>query len=264
MQQQTGTDAAAIIAAHWNAGSKLDALPASCRPGSLLDGYRIQAALEAAMDSEVVGFKIAATASKGQQHSGVRGPIAGRVFAARSLRDGEPCPLLGNRMRVAECEFLFVLGADLPPRDAPYTRDEVAAAVAELRPALELPDSRFADFATAGAAQLAADNACAHFLVVGEPTTVDWRIRDLAAHATGLRVNDAFVGAGHGSDVLGHPLDALAWIASNHAVQGFHLRAGQFVTTGVCGTPWSIAPGDRICADLGDFGCVSTVLQPDP
>lgn len=255
--------AARTLAEHWNAGRKLTALPPEGRPDSVEAGYRVQAALATVMDSEVVGYKIAATASKGQQHIGVSGPIAGRVFASRTLRDGQPAPMMGNRMRVAECEFLFVLGADLPPRSRPYTRAEVLDAVAALHPALELPDSRFEDYVSAGEAQLAADDACAHFLVIGAATEAPWRDQDLSAHPTRLVVNGETVAPGRGADVLGHPLDALCWIANRHAVQGFHLRAGDFVTTGVCGTPWPIEPGDRIRADLGVFGHVETELMPD-
>ena len=55
----------------------------------------------------------------------------------------------------------------LPPRAAPYTIEEVLAAVETLHPAIEVPDSRYEDFAKVGAAQLIADNACAHYFVLG-------------------------------------------------------------------------------------------------
>jgi len=256
----TSTDAARLIAAHWDAGTKLASLPEACRPDSLAQGYRVQTELARVRDSPVVGWKIAATAQKGRQHIGVDGPIAGRVFADRRVLPGQICPMHGNRMRVAECEFVFVLGTDLPARDTPYNRDEVLAAVAELRPGLELPDSRFQDFASVGAAALVADDACAHYLVIGEATTAHWRDRDLAAHATCLRVNGKVVTHGTGADVLGHPLDALTFIANNHGLQGSSLAAGQFITTGVTGTPWPIVEGDTIVADLGDLGQVHTVM----
>ena len=97
----------------------------------------------------MVGYKLAATAETGQRHIGVDGPVIGRLLASRVLGDHATLALQGNRMLVAECEFVFKLADDLPPRKTPYQRAEVMAAVASLHPGLELPDSRFADFATA-------------------------------------------------------------------------------------------------------------------
>ena len=96
--------------------------------------------------------------------------------------DGATLDLAGNRMRVAEPEFAFRFARDLPPRDAQWTVEEVLDAVAALHPAIEIPDSRFADFVTAGEAKLIADNACGHEFVLGAATEADWRALDLAAH----------------------------------------------------------------------------------
>src|SRR6202042_3661328 len=85
----------------------------------------------------------------------------------------------GNEMRVGEAEFAFRFARDLPPRTNPYSVLEVLEAVGTLHPAIEIPDSRFADFVSAGEAQLIADNACAHLFVLGAATGADWRARDL-------------------------------------------------------------------------------------
>ncbi len=75
-------------------------------------------------------------------------------------------------MRVAEVEFAFTMGTDLPPRDVPYRLDEVMAAVASLHPAIEIPDSRYRSFTEVGAPQLIADNACAHQFVLAPLRTL--------------------------------------------------------------------------------------------
>jgi len=252
--------AAEIIARCWREACKLDTLPETVRPRTLAEGFQAQAALAEALGDRVVGWKLAATATSGQRHIGVDGPLPGRLLSGRVAGDGATLAMDGNRMRVAECEFVFTMAADLPPRPAPYTRDEVMAAVADLHPGLELPDSRFADFAGAGASQLAADNACAHWMVVGTATTADWRGADLAAHETCVRINGKEVTRGRGADVLGDPRDALTWLANQHALLGEGLRAGQLVTTGVTGQPSPIAAGDRVAADLGVFGTVAVTL----
>jgi len=249
--------AAALIAQCWRDASKRGDLPESARPRTLAEGYRAQAQLPAAMDDSVVGYKLAATAAAGQRHLGVDGPVIGRLLASRVASDGATLAMQGNRMLVAECEFVFKLARDLPPRDTPYDRDEVMAAVQSLHPGLEIPDSRFTDFASAGAAQLAADNACAHWMVVGPATPANWRDVDLARHATCLHINGQIAVRGRGEDVLGDPRNALTWLANQFAVLGEGLRAGQLVTTGVTGRPGAISSADRISADLGEFGKVT-------
>jgi 2-keto-4-pentenoate hydratase len=259
-EYNTMNDAARIIASAWRDGRKIDALPVHCRPNSLEHGLRCQAALAGALNDEAVGWKLAATAESGQRHLKVSSPIPGRLFASRICHNGDVVPMQGNRMLVAECEFVFCMGLDLVARKEPYSRGEVLAAVSSLHPGLELPDSRFEDFTSVGAAQLAADNACAHWMVVGEATTAKWREMDLSAHATRIVINGDEVTRGLGSDVLGDPRDALTWLANAHALLGEGLRAGQMITTGVTGMPSAIAVGDKIVADLGEFGAVSATI----
>ena len=232
----------------------------ACRPQDLADGYAVQARLATLAGSPQVGWKIAATSVGGQTHIGVDGPLAGRLFADRVFADGARVSVAGNHMRVAEAEFAFRMARDLPPRPTPYSVAEVMDAVTGLHPAIELPDSRFADFARAGGPQLAADDACAFAFVLGAAAQDDWRETDLARSGVRLLVGGAEVTAGRGQDALGDPRTALTWLANNHAAQGAGLCAGQIVTTGVCGLPWPIAPGDDVCADFGLLGEVRVEL----
>lgn len=253
-------EAASIIWASWERGQRLGQLPDRCRPNSLVEGYAAQAMLEEVSGSAGIGWKIAATNVTGQRHIGVDAPIAGRLLAAKVANGDAPVPMVDNFMRVAEAEFAFVLGRDIPARAREYTADEVLACVASLHPAIELPDSRFQDFATAGDAQLAADNACAGWFVPGQSADTEWRAMDLAAHPVSLSINGRQTTSGHGADVLGGPLVALAWLANSHGLRGCGLAAGDIVTTGVCGKPCPIAAGDSLCADFGPLGRVTLTL----
>ncbi len=240
-------------------GEVIDALPARCRPTTVEDGYRVQARVPAVAADRVAGWKIAATNPAGQRHIGVDRPLAGRLLARRIRQSPAQVSMAGNHMRVAEAEFAFVLGADLPARAAPYTRDQVMAACTALHPAIELPDSRFADFVGAGVAQLVADNACAHFFVLGAAAT-DWRGFDLAAHTVEVLVDGRHALTGTGADVLGDPRDAMVWIANANAARGEALLAGDVVTTGVCGRPLPIDAGQVVRADFGVLGTVEVTL----
>src|SRR6185503_15117939 len=101
----------------------------------------------------------------------------GRILEETLIADGGVASMAGNDMRVAEPEFAFRMRSDLPPRPNLYSVAEVLDAVDTLHPAIEIPDSRFADFIRAGEAQIIADNACAHLFVLGKATSADWRAR---------------------------------------------------------------------------------------
>jgi 2-keto-4-pentenoate hydratase len=254
MRHEAATQAASdLLFGHWREGSVLDALPDALRPGTRADGYAVQARLEKRSPRPLFGWKIAATSSAGQAHINVDGPLAGRLLVEMVAEGGATLPFGANRMRVAEAEFAFRMARDLLPRAAPYAVEEAMAAVATLHPAIEVPDSRFADFTRAGAPQLIADNACAHQFVLGPATDADWRGMDLAAHPVRGAVDGA-VSEGRGANALGDPRLALAWLANELSGLGITLAAGQVVTTGTCVVPMPIAPGVEVVADLGILG----------
>jgi 2-keto-4-pentenoate hydratase len=260
METHAIEEAARTIWSTWQSRQQIDSLPVACRPVTRADGYLIQAHVARLSGQKVFGWKIAATSRAGQQHIGVDGPLAGRLLEKRAFPSGSNVPLTNNIMKVAEAEFAFRMGRDLPPRDEPYSRDEVLAAVASLHPAIEIPDSRYEEFVSAGAAQLIADNACASYFVLGSATNADWRARDLAQHAVKAYVNDKMAREGKGENVLGDPRIALTWIANELSVMGGMLRAGETITTGTCIAPVAIALGDRVSADFGEFGRVEATL----
>jgi 2-keto-4-pentenoate hydratase len=241
---------------HWRAGTKLAGLAPAMRPSDRADGYAIQAALEEPPGAKLFGWKIAATSWAGQRHIHVAGPMAGRILSNTLIPDGGIASMAGNAMRVAEPEFAFRMGRDLTPRCRAYDVTEVLDAVDTLHPAIEIPDSRFSDFASAGEAQLIADNACAHRFVLGSATAANWRALDLVEDKPHISLAGRTY-IGHGKNVLGDPRIALAWLANELRLLGITLRAGQVVTTGTCHPPLSIQSGDHVAADFGALGKVS-------
>ena len=256
MEATQASAASDLLVRHWRAGTVLDALPEGLRPATRADGYAIQAELEKLSAKPLWGWKIAATSTAGQRHIGVDGPLAGRLLAEMVHADGATLPFGANRMRVAEAEFAFRMARDLPPRVEAYTVEEVLGAVAALHTAIEVPDSRFVDFVTAGAAQLLADNACAHQFVLGPEAPATWRDMDLAAHRVIGRVTGRFEHEGVGANVLGDPRIALAWLANELSRHGMTLAAGQVVTTGTCLVPMDVAPSDEVEVEYGALGRV--------
>jgi 2-keto-4-pentenoate hydratase len=249
--------AAKTLHDQWQAGTKIGDLDPSQRPRGRAEGYAIQAAMQGY--GTLFGWKIAATSEAGQKHINVAGPLAGCIFAERVIADSGTASMAGNEMAVGEPEFAFRMGRSLPPRPSPYSVEEVLSAVDTLHPAIELPDSRFADFVKAGEAQLIADNACAHLFVLGAPATADWRAVDLVEQRPVVTLRgQRFVG--YGGNVLGDPRVALAWLANELRTLGVTLKAGEVVTTGTCHPPLPIQSGDRFEADFGAFGKVFVAL----
>ncbi|MEM7254012.1 MAG: fumarylacetoacetate hydrolase family protein [Pseudomonadota bacterium] len=255
--EQHGREIATHIWRLWETGGAIDALPDTIRPNLIEQGYAAQAELPMLARANVIGWKIAATSTAGQTHLKVDGPIAGRLLDSRVQRSGSDVSLGHNRMRVAEAEFAFTLGSDLPPRSTPYEPADVLDAIATLHPAIELPDSRFGSFEQVGAAQLAADNACTHWFILGEATSAAWRDLALDRHPVKLFRNQRLATEGTGADVLGSPISALTWLANSHPERGVGLKSGEVITTGVCGQPTTIEAGDDFVADFGELGQAS-------
>ncbi len=260
------TDACALAARtvwqHWQAGTVMNGLPDAARPGTRAQGYACQAQLPLASGQAVVGWKIAATSLAGQQHINVSGPLAGRLLASQVHAPHQVLSLATNRMRVAEPEFAFRFGQALPVREQAYTQAEVMAAVDALMLAIEVPDSRYADFVSAGEPQLVADNACASRVWLGPAAPEAWRDIDLSQHRVVSTVTPGGQGPwqreGTGQAVLGDPRIALTWLA-NELCQpdrgvAAGLKAGDVVITGTCMKPLEVAPGDALHIDYGVLG----------
>jgi 2-keto-4-pentenoate hydratase len=242
---------------HWRKGTRRVELPAAMRPSSREQGYEIQSHFLDGSAQPLFGWKIAGTSKAGQRHINVDGPLAGRLLAEKGLPDNATISVAANNMRVAEVEFAFRFGSDLPPQARLYTVDEVLDAVESLHPAIEIPDSRYEDFCAVGAPQLIADNACANLYIIGPATKEDWRDIDLAAHEVSGTLVGKTTTHGIGANALGDPRVALAWLVNELSSLGVTAQAGQTVITGTCVTPIAVVAGDKVVADYGIFGKLS-------
>ncbi|MEE8171537.1 MAG: fumarylacetoacetate hydrolase family protein, partial [Alphaproteobacteria bacterium] len=245
MGDARASEAATLIWRNWRNHSRIGALPESCRPRTVAEGYRAQAELGGLSGWPAVGWKIAATSAAGQKHIGVDGPLAGRLFEGKLHTSGAELSCGHLHMAVVEAEFVFRMADDLPARGRDYSPQEVVAATAALHLGIEVPDSRFEDFTVVGAPQLIADNACTEFFVLGEAAPESWRDLDLAGHHVSVTINGESAAEGSGANVLGDPRRALAWLANDRVIQGAPLRAGDIVTTGTCIVPAAIKAGDH-------------------
>lgn len=244
----------------WQTHARLNGLAPECRPSTRAEAYQLQRALFEATGEPALGWKIAATSLAGQQHIGVSGPLAGRLSASRCLADGSELSLALNHMSVIEAEFAFLIGKDVVASpDAgkqSLSMSEVMDCVSGLHVAIEVPNSRYLDFVSAGEAQLIADFACACFVVLGPRVPDNWREADLSQHHVKVLRGDSVVATGTGANVLGDPRLGLTWLANELLSHGQHLKAGELVMTGTCVVPVPVSAGDVMTVDFGNFGHV--------
>ncbi len=241
------------------AAAPIDALPADCRPGDEEEGRAIQEVWTASSGWEIAGYKIGCTSDHAQEMLGADGPFPGRLFTPFVYESPATVKAAGFIAMMVEGEFAFRLGADLPARPEPYMRADIEAAVAAVIPAIELVDTRFTRFADAGVANLVADMGANGGLVLGTPVA-DWRLLDLGANPVSMTVAGDLKASGVGADALGHPLNALTWLANDLSRRGFGLKAGQVVTTGTCTEVFPVLVGATAVADHGPLGRVEVTL----
>ncbi|HTT78168.1 MAG TPA: fumarylacetoacetate hydrolase family protein [Stellaceae bacterium] len=217
------------------------------------DAYRIQLALLRRRDAGArrIGWKVGLTAAAIQQQFGVHEPVFGCLLADGLRRSGEVFSHAALIRPGFENELCIVLGRDLPPDATPT---QVAAAIDRVYPAFEIIETR-GDF-TGELALALADNAQQKAFVLGEPVAAD-RLPDLAAVEVRVRINDTAVATAAGEAVLGHPCNAVAWLAAKLTAFGETVRAGDYIMSGSFTRQFALGPGDRIAADFAGIGSVS-------
>ena len=213
-------------------------------------------ALAVAEGRRVSGHKIGLTSAAVQEQLGVTQPVSGTLFADRCVTDGIGTPAGGLVQPRAEGEIAVVLEDDLDKGE--HCVVDVISAVAYLLPAIEIVDSRTADWDIT-VVDMVADNACSGFYVVGSRPCFlgSVNVRDVSMR---LELNGRTASTGQGSACLGNPLHAMVWLANTLCERGTPLRAGHCIMTGSLGPMVTLAPGDEIRAELNPIGTVSTKL----
>ncbi|WP_206830464.1 2-keto-4-pentenoate hydratase [Alicyclobacillus fructus] len=221
------------------------------------DAYRIQqlnVEKRIAMGDRVVGHKIGLTSKPMQLQLGVSEPDFGHLFQSMWFESGSAIdfPLIQPKV---EPEIAFILSDDLVGPGVDLHR--VLAATRAVVPAIEVIDSRIADWKIR-LVDTIADNASAGCFVLGHlPTPVSGV--DLETVGGVLKVNGEVVQTGAGAAVMGHPAKAVAWLANTLTELGTPLRAGHVVLSGAVSAAVPIHPGDRVQLSFGPLGAVEFV-----
>lgn len=203
-----------------------------------------------AQGRRIVGRKAGLTAKAVQTQLGVDQPDFGVLFDDMRIADGGALSPARCLQPKAEAEIAFVLAADLPSPDT--TPDEVAAAVATVHAAIEIVDSRIADWKITFADTVADNGSSAYFVLADAGLPLAGL--DLTGAAMEMRFNGEVVSTGVGAAALGNPLNAAAWLAQTLAGRGEPLRAGDILLAGALGPMVALTPGDRVEAKVAGIG----------
>lgn len=238
---------------------RMGGLPDPLRPGSEAEAYAIQELLHSryrrAGLGPRVGYKIGCTTAVMQKYLGIDNPCAGGVFGSTVRRESGVFEH-GRFLHVGvECELAVSLGCDLKSEGLLHDRETVVPAVESVMAAIEVVDDRWVDYSSIDTATLIADDFFGSACVLGEPVT-EWSSIDLQGIGGSMYVNGEQLGSGRGADILGHPLEALAWLANSLEARGSYLRAGEFVLLGsLVQTRW-MQRNDLVQVDIDGLGKV--------
>jgi 2-keto-4-pentenoate hydratase len=230
----------------------LDALPEGARPANLAEAVAVQQRVAEAR-GPVGGWKVGAPNPQAE-------PGAAPLNTVDLILTPGPVPASRFHVVGIEAEIAYLLGRDLPLRDAPYSREEVLDAVESVHPVIELVDTRFTRLGVTEPMSHVADQMNHGALVVG-PALADWRKIDPVNQPVRLSFNDKTVVEHVGGNTAGDPVRMLQWLADTGARAYGGLAAGMVITTGSCTGLLMIEPGTRVKAEFPGLGIVEVAVE---
>ncbi len=239
--------AALLLAARRDPARRLTDLPPDLRPADRAAAYAIQRKVAESFAS-IGGWKVSPFLPDGPPFCGplpAAGIMAGPATLASSV----------FLLRGVEAELSVRLARDLPPRPTPYTREEVADAIAALYPAIEVLQSRFLEPNAVAPLTGLADTQSHGAFVYGAPVA-EWRGIGLGPESVVQRVDGAVnaTRTGHpGGDLLGQ----VVWLANQGSVWAGGLKAGQFVTCGSWTGANRVGPAAQVRVAFSTLGEVA-------
>lgn len=217
------------------------------------DAYAIQQhmlSLRLAAGEQVVGKKIGVTSKAVMDMLGVYQPDFGWLTDGMVYNEGEAIPAATLIQPKAEGEIAFVLKKRL--QGPGVTAADVLAATEGVMACFEIVDSRIRDWKIK-IQDTVADNASCGVFVLGD-RLVDPRDVDLGTCGMVLEKNGEIVATGAGAAALGHPANAVAWLANTLGRLGIALEAGEVVLSGSLGIMVPVQAGDNLRVTIGGIG----------
>jgi 2-keto-4-pentenoate hydratase len=220
------------------------------------DAYAIQTCnidRRIADGARVIGRKIGLTSRGMQDMLGVNEPDFGVLLDDMIIEDGDVVDLQTMLQPRIEAELAFVMETGLAGPGVSTAR--ALSAIAGVLPAVEIVDSRIADWRIK-LVDTVADNASSGRLVVGgrmrRVDEVDLRLIGMVISRDGEVID-----TGAGAAALGNPARCVAWLANKLGTLGAQLNAGDVVLPGAVHRMVAVRPGDVFRAEYAHLGAVT-------
>ncbi len=263
----------ALSVAQWLVHQHANKIPFAALPKNLAVSNARQAVavqnefvrIKAQQCGDVIGWKIALANPAMQKLVGLDAPAAGRLHRKQVLHAPADVSIEGYGRLLIEFEIAIQIGKNLMPSGTRHTGQSVASAVNAVTCAFEVADDRQADYSNLGGQgmQLLADNTWNEGAVLGEwiPFSQVWphmsatpKADDVLGELKGEAfINGASVGFGFAHDLMGHPLNAIAWLANEANDRGTYLKTGDIAMLGSLVTSKFPNKGDRLRFELEGF-----------
>ncbi|MFI5032744.1 MAG: 2-keto-4-pentenoate hydratase [Reyranellales bacterium] len=221
--------------------------------------YKVQDAFlkkQVVKQGPLAGYKIALTSPQILKQTGLKGPCYGpirkkRVFEHKASVRADRWTRLG-----VELEVIFVMGRDVPKPKKPYDKDSIAEYVGEARAGFELIEDRGADYSRLAVNPLIMDAGWNGGSLLAKPNK-NWRDLPIDKLDGSISFDGTEVRTGHSGDVLGHPHNALAWLANKLGEHGKTLKKGMIVSSGSMVACQFVPPGSTATGKIEGLGEVT-------
>ncbi|MBK8319101.1 MAG: 2-oxopent-4-enoate hydratase [Betaproteobacteria bacterium] len=220
---------------------------------SIEEAYHIQQQMlsrRIAAGEKVIGKKIGVTSHAVMNMLGVHQPDFGYLLDGMVYNEGESIEMSTLIQPKAEGEIAFLLKSDL--QGPGVTAADVLAATEGVMACFEIVDSRITDWKIK-IQDTVADNASCGVFVLGDQL-VDISNVDLALCGMVLEKNGEIVVTGAGAATMGHPVNAMVWLANTLGALGIALKAGDIVLSGAMGAMVPVKAGDSLRMAIGGIG----------
>lgn len=204
------------------------------------------------------GYKIAFTNPKIQELLGLTEPEYGYLFESFECPHDEVLDVTKLSEPFAEPEIAFVMGDNLVGPGITIT--DVLKATRYICPAIEIVNSRFGTY-NATKEDMVSDNVqFARFVRSAhqfEPQKFDLSQIPVTMEVDG-QVEESSTGR-----VMGHPAEAVAWLANKFAELGSIdiIKDGTIILSGSCTRYFAVQAGSKLTADFGPLGSIDLTFS---
>jgi 2-keto-4-pentenoate hydratase len=219
----------------------------------------VQTAAMEAYGGDPCGYSVQATTPLTQRLLGCSAPIFGPLLDVDVIESNTsfrlPRGVLG-----AGCALSFILARPYPTNGEEISAQTISRAIVSCRLVIEVLGRRVPGSVPLNRRTATADFALMVVHVHGTPVS-NWCDLDLGRLQASARLSGEILANGWARDVLGHPLQAMTWLARKLSARGGELDAGDCVTTGSCTGLLQVLPGQTLQAEATGLGPVSISFE---